>query len=90
MESLNPILGGAVIGAVIGGVVGLLCGVIIVVWKALIPDTHCPQCQAIIPRTPAQLKERGWSTKSRGLSSTLICGQCGCEMTAAGKKVDAI
>jgi len=85
MEWLYSTLGGALIGAV----VGLLFGVCIVVWTALRPDRHCPQCQAIMPRSRRQLKERGWSTKGRGISSILICGQCGCEMTAAGKKVNA-
>jgi hypothetical protein len=88
MEWLNPILRGALIGAVIGAVFGLLCGVVIVVWNAMRADIHCPQCQAIVPRWRTQLKAQGWSSKRRGISSTLICGRCGCEMTAAGKKVN--
>jgi hypothetical protein len=66
--------------------IGLAGAALTVLILVLLPAGHCPQCNAVIPKWPSQIKERGWKIKKRGWSQSLICGQCGCEIRG-GKKV---
>jgi hypothetical protein len=77
--------------AVVPVFIGVACGVLacvgVVVLAVLLPNRHCPECNAVIPKWPKEMKEKGWRLKNYRWSSTVICPHCGCE-SRAGKKVD--